>query len=661
MQIDLDLHSVAKMPGFLDPGGTGTKLGNFFIIFSGLCSIVATLLSIVSIWFQLKNYRKPLLQRYVVRILLMVPIYAITSWLSLKSLTAAFFLDPIRDIYEAFTIYTFFQLLINFLGGERALIILTHGRAPTPHLWPLNLFMPKVDISDPYSFLNIKRGILQYAWLKPVLAVTTIIMKATDTYQEGYIGLNSGYFWSGIIYNLSVTISLYSLGMFWACMHRDLKPFRPVPKFLCIKLIIFASYWQGFFLSILVWLKFIPDTPHYTRDNLAAAIQDCLICCEMPIFAIAHWYAFSWKDYADPTISAARMPVQYAFRDAYGIRDLIYDTKITFGGKGYEYRNFDSADGTTMVHPESAARMARIMEGMRYERGGKSKYWIPKPAPSSRTALLGSVGSAAGITDDPARRAAAGAGKSYGSTTPSELEDTTLDEEAEALYEDARAMEFGDYNYPVITAYEPYSAERFRQNYQSRYLVTTATNQALLQPENHIQVQSRSRSRRSNTANSHNRKGKGRASDEEESQGLLSKAADVLHRSSSSSSHLSDRSGVVDLVVEDRDAEEIERVRARKEGGPAWNSEDPKIFVKKYPPEEAGEIERTGFETDGASTPIDNREHHTDNSRVSAPGTESQDNFVIAEEDDDNGNDTPVDDGRMRYGSYANDDNPWGR
>ncbi|KAK6537617.1 hypothetical protein TWF694_011928 [Orbilia ellipsospora] len=446
MQIDLDLHSVAKMPGFLDPGGTGTKLGNFFIIFSGLCSIVATLLSIVSIWFQLKNYRKPLLQRYVVRILLMVPIYAITSWLSLKSLTAAFFLDPIRDIYEAFTIYTFFQLLINFLGGERALIILTHGRAPTPHLWPLNLFMPKVDISDPYSFLNIKRGILQYAWLKPVLAVTTIIMKATDTYQEGYIGLNSGYFWSGIIYNLSVTISLYSLGMFWACMHRDLKPFRPVPKFLCIKLIIFASYWQGFFLSILVWLKFIPDTPHYTRDNLAAAIQDCLICCEMPIFAIAHWYAFSWKDYADPTISAARMPVQYAFRDAYGIRDLIYDTKITFGGKGYEYRNFDSADGTTMVHPESAARMARIMEGMRYERGGKSKYWIPKPAPSSRTALLGSVGSAAGITDDPARRAAAGAGKSYGSTTPSELEDTTLDEEAEALYEDARAMEFGDYN-----------------------------------------------------------------------------------------------------------------------------------------------------------------------------------------------------------------------
>ena len=160
----------------------------------------------------------------------MVPLYAISSWVSLISVTLAQFVDPIRDIYEAFTIYTFFQLLINFLGGERALIIMMHGRAPKEHLWPMNYVLLKVDISDPHTFLAIKRGILQYAWLKPSLAIAAIIMKATGTYQEGYIGLKSGYFWSGIIYNISMTVSLYSLGMFWVCMSRDLKPFRPVPK-----------------------------------------------------------------------------------------------------------------------------------------------------------------------------------------------------------------------------------------------------------------------------------------------------------------------------------------------------------------------------------------------------------------------------------------------
>lgn len=38
--------------------------------------------------------------RMVVRIMLMVPIYAISSLISLFSLEAAFVIDAIRDIYE---------------------------------------------------------------------------------------------------------------------------------------------------------------------------------------------------------------------------------------------------------------------------------------------------------------------------------------------------------------------------------------------------------------------------------------------------------------------------------------------------------------------------------------------------------------------------------
>ncbi|KAI1425505.1 DUF300 domain protein [Xylaria sp. FL1777] len=428
-------------------GGTGEKFTTATTIVAGVFSLAATLLSIVSIWFQLKNYRKPLLQRYVVRILLMVPIYSISSWVSMVSLKAAAFLDPVRDIYEAFTIYTFFQLLINYLDGERALIIMTHGRAPVHHLWPLNHVLRKVDISDPYTFLAIKRGILQYAWLKPILALTAIIMKATDTYKEWYIDLTSGYMWSAIIYNISVTVSLYSLGLFWVCMHDDLIPFRPVPKFLCIKLIIFASYWQGFLLSILVWLGAIPDNvPEYTQDNLAAAIQDALICVEMPAFALAHWYAFSWHDYADNTVSSARMPVKYAVRDAFGVVDLIEDSKETFRGDNYSYRVFDSS-GKIIAHEDSSSRFARLKDGMRYKRGGEAKYWIPKPGEvrgemSANTPLLNSNGGPSG-SNGPLRY------------TDGSVPETSLDPDDESLYGKARELEFGDWNYPVITANEP--------------------------------------------------------------------------------------------------------------------------------------------------------------------------------------------------------------
>ena len=320
-----------------------------------------------------------------------------------------------------------------------------HGREPVQHLWPLNHCLSTVDISDPHTFLAIKRGILQYAWLKPILGLASIIMKATGVYKEGYIGLTSGYLWSGIAYNVSVTLSLYSLGMFWICMSKDLQPFRPVPKFLCIKLIIFASYWQGFFLSILVWLGAIPDDVQgYTPDNLAAAIQDALICIEMPIFAVAHWYAFSWHDYADVTISAARMPVWYAIRDAFGIRDLIEDTKETFSGNKYEYRLFDSGDNV-LAHEGSSSRTARMMEGMRYERGGKGKYWIPKPGEAnSRTPLLGDDGGASRPrSTSPVQSPKHSWQLGHGNGT---IDEQGFDPEEERLYDRARRLEFGDWN-----------------------------------------------------------------------------------------------------------------------------------------------------------------------------------------------------------------------
>jgi hypothetical protein len=360
------------------------------------------------------------------------------------SVQAASWIDPLRDIYEAFTIYTFLQLLINFIGGERALIILMTGRAPVAHLWPLNYVLPKIDISDPHTFLAVKRGILQYTWIKPILALAAVIMKAVGVYQEGYIGLSSGYLWSGIIYNISITICLYALAMFWVCMTQDLQPFRPMPKFLCIKGIIFASYWQGFFLSILVFLKAIPnDVPGYSSDNLAAAIQDALICFEMPLFALGHWYAFSWHDYADDTISSARLPVKYALRDAFGPLDLIQDTKDTFAGKKYEYRYFDARDNV-LAHEDSTSRAARMQEGMRYERGGKGKYWIPKPGQSSEhEALLGKATGSRARTMSPGPHKALQGGR-YGSADFED--DPTLNPEDERLFDNARALEFGDWN-----------------------------------------------------------------------------------------------------------------------------------------------------------------------------------------------------------------------
>lgn len=186
----------------------------------------------------------------------------------------------------------------------------------------------------------------------------------------------------------------------------------------------------------------IHDVGYYTPDNIARAIQDVLICFELPGFAVAHWYAFSWKDYADHTISAARLPVYYAFRDAFGVRDLIEDTKQTFGGKGYEYRLFDTSDNV-VAHPESGSRTARMMEGLRYQRDGKGKYWIPKP--TSRAGLLSRPGPSDRTSLMTPGEAERGLNKMW-SGDYGALEETQIDDDDEKLFAIARDLEYGDYN-----------------------------------------------------------------------------------------------------------------------------------------------------------------------------------------------------------------------
>jgi len=214
------------------------------------------------------------------------------------------------------------------------------------------------------------------------------------------------------------------------------------------------------------------------------------------------------------------------------------------------------------------------------------------------------------------------------------LEGTEINKEDEKLYENARGLEFGDYNYPVITANRPYSNHRCGYQGAGNGLITTATNQALLRPS----LQHKSRKGKSKSPPDSSRRN----------------SEPLLRRSrSSSSSNVSKRSGVVDLVVEDTVAKETERVRARKEDGPGWNQVEAKLYVRKYPPEVAGEEIRDGFE------PLDTPPLEASASLHGMHGEPTGSHFSVG--DVEAGDTTSTDNetkGHGAAGSYQ-DDSPW--
>ena len=325
----------------------------------------------------------------------MVPLYGIASLVSLYSKLG--FIDSIRDIYESFVIYSFFVLLINYLGGERELMTEFESRSGINHFWPLNLVLDPLHISDPGTFLLVRKGITQFVVVKPLLAILVLVLKLTGHYEEGYIAWNNSYIYITLLYNVSVVIAMYFLVIFYMLCAEDLKPFRPFPKFLCVKAIIFLTFWQGILLAMLVWAKIINDEKDYSANNTSIYLQDMILCFEMPLFAWMHHHSFPWTDYFDNKQLSSRLKFGHALRDALGVKDIFRDTLLLLTYSVPQTRN-ENVD-IWAEEDEETPLVTITTSNLEY-------------------------------------------------TIPLKFEDP--DELEEQDYDIAKRLEFGDYNYPVI-------------------------------------------------------------------------------------------------------------------------------------------------------------------------------------------------------------------
>lgn len=60
-----------------------------------------------------------------------------------------------------------------------------------------------------------------------------------------YFRADRGYLYITIVYNITVSLALYALFLFYQATRDLLSPYYPVLKFFTIKSVIFLSFWQG--------------------------------------------------------------------------------------------------------------------------------------------------------------------------------------------------------------------------------------------------------------------------------------------------------------------------------------------------------------------------------------------------------------------------------
>lgn len=69
----------------------------------------------------MRHFYKPDVQKRITAILWMVPVYGVTSWISMMQPNLEPHLGAIRDCYEAYVVYTFVAMLVAILGDGKSL------------------------------------------------------------------------------------------------------------------------------------------------------------------------------------------------------------------------------------------------------------------------------------------------------------------------------------------------------------------------------------------------------------------------------------------------------------------------------------------------------------------------------------------------------------
>jgi len=312
---------------------------------------LATLISCHLIYMHLKYYTQPDHQRYIVRIVFMIPIYAIYSLLSLLLHDYQVYFSLLRDCYEAYVLYMFFALCVSYGGGDKNLV--THFIALPPMRLPAPLF---IKFKPNEAFLQVCRmGMLQYVLIRPLVTLISAVLEKFELYGEGSYSTGTFYLYSTIIINISVTIALYVVVLFYQAAAEELAPYKPLLKFTSIKIVVFFCFWQSVAISFMTSWGWIPTLDGWDAGEISTGLQNFLICFEMFGVAILHIYAFPYELYRVRAFSAAplihRVEMGTVFKsvvNSISQKDMVKETRHAFkgtkitDGKMNEYKGLDN-------------------------------------------------------------------------------------------------------------------------------------------------------------------------------------------------------------------------------------------------------------------------------------------------------------------------------
>ncbi|KAG6002024.1 hypothetical protein E4U21_003566 [Claviceps maximensis] len=273
------------------------------------CALIATVLSLYLVWMHALNYTQPREQRYIIRILFMVPVYAISSYLQLQWYWHAIYFQVISDCYEAFAIASFFALLCHYVAPDlhSQKVFFRELHPIKQWVMPINWFAKccggqrgiwRIPKSGLTWFNILWVGVYHYCFVRVAMTISAVISQYHHRYCESSNSPVFGHIWIIVLNALAVTIAMYCLIQFYVQLKDALNEHNLFIKIVAIKLVVFLSFWQASAISVgTSTLNIVRANQVLAYPDLKVGIPALLLCVEMALFAILHLWAFPYAPY----------------------------------------------------------------------------------------------------------------------------------------------------------------------------------------------------------------------------------------------------------------------------------------------------------------------------------------------------------------------------
>ncbi|ETN98593.1 transmembrane protein 34 [Reticulomyxa filosa] len=169
-------------------------------------------------------------------------------------------------------------------------------------------------------------------------------MQKYNIYEEGVFEYNVGYPYITCLRSMSQTWAIYCLALFYVALKKQshdsegyqiFMKLKPVNKFLCVKGIVFFTYWQSVLIAGLVWLGLLKRTEKWDENSIAVGLQDFIICIEMFFASVAHLFAFQIHNFQQYHYSQLAPPHHIMF-DVANMQDVVGDARDTLRTSTHE-------------------------------------------------------------------------------------------------------------------------------------------------------------------------------------------------------------------------------------------------------------------------------------------------------------------------------------